>query len=109
MFESIDEALKLFLRLSKLGDVESKDYRSAVRYLKDNGYMVSPLGLKEDDTRWTYRDIKRRTFVMRSLRNGQNCDKCVDDELIKGWRVSSNKRDLLNKIKIREGTDKYLF
>lgn len=108
MFTSVEEAIRVAIELSKLGDIDSKEYKNAIRYLKDNGYVMSSVGLEESSERWTYRALRRRIYTMRSFKV-ENCDQCVDEELYKGWHISTMKKDLISKVKVREGTDKYLF
>ena len=108
MFDSIDEALKTLQKLARVGDVESKLYRAALVYLKGQGYVMSGVGLTEIKERWNYRTLRSRIHVFKSLAL-QDCDRCIEEELIKGWGVPALKKDVLTRLRTREGIDKYLF
>lgn len=108
MFESVTEALNIIRTLGKKGITDSKEYRSAVVYLKSEGYIISGVGLTESSKIWDYRTLRSRIYTIRSL-NNQSCNRCIDDELFKGWKISTINKEALQKIKLREGTDNYLF
>lgn len=108
MFESVVDALNVIYTLGKKGITDSKEYRSAVTYLKSKGYIMSSVGLTESSKVWDYRTLRSRIYTIRSL-NNPNCYRCTDDELFKGWEISTINKDALQKIKLREGTDNYLF
>lgn len=108
MFNSISEALDLVLRLSKTGAINNKEYRAGIKYLKSKGYVMSAVGLKNDNKAWDYRSLRARIYTLRSLRN-ENCNICIDEELVKGWKIPSLNKEVLNIIVLRENTDNYLF
>lgn len=108
MFNSIEESLNIIHTLGKKGLVESKEYWSAVTYLKGKGYIVSGIGLREDEKVWNYRALRSEIYSLKSL-NNSNCNKCLDGELFKNWKISTMNIKALQKIKERERTENYLF